>query len=228
MHFITTTIHTQLLAKANANNAKSMKAYMLNQFEFLGVKTPDRRAISKTVFKQNIVNTSHELSTLVKELWAFNQREWQYIAIECLAYYKKLWQPQTISLIQYLLTTKSWWDTVDAIASYILSDYFKKFPELIITTEAWNTSNNMWLQRSSIMFQKAWKKQTNIQLLSQYILRHACSKEFFIQKAIGWALREYSKTNPKWVLNFIEQHKSLLSTLSYKEGIRNINQKATT
>jgi 3-methyladenine DNA glycosylase AlkD len=108
----------------------------------------------------------------------------------------------SIKLIEYCLQQKSWWDSVDGIASDWLGPYFKLFPEQIVpVTSQWNKSKNMWLQRSSIMFQKAYKKDTDTTLLSRYILNCAHSKEFFIQKAIGWALREYSKTDPEWVIH---------------------------
>jgi len=123
--------------------------------------------------------------------------------------------------MEYCIIHKSWWDSVDHIASECLTDYFKIFPEQIFpVTSTWNTSNNMWLQRSSIMFQKAFKQKTDTALLSQYIINRKDSKEFFIRKAIGWALREYSKTNPAWVKQFVKENK--LHSLSEREALKNL------
>ena len=125
--------------------------------------------------------------------------------------------------MEYCLLNKSWWDTVDCIASEWLGPYFKMFPEKIQSvTLSWNTSSNKWLQRSSIMFQKAYKKNTDTELLVKYILHCSKSKDFFIQKAIGWALREYSKTDSEWVKQFV--NKNELATLSKREALKRINR----
>ena len=123
--------------------------------------------------------------------------------------------------MEYCIVHKSWWDSVDHLAGYCLGPYFKLFPhQLPAVTDRWNESDNMWLQRSSIMFQKAYKKETDVALLKKYILHCKDSKEFFIRKAIGWALREYSKTDPDWVIKFVERHP--LSPLSKREALKRI------
>lgn len=206
---------------ANEKEAKGMKAYMLNQFDFYGIKTPQRDAIVKAFLKINRIEKYIELEAVVKYMWSQKEREWQYAAIDLLASHFILWRASAINLIEYSLVHKSWWDAVDGIGSDWLPKYFSLFPEKQITiTQKWNKSNNMWLQRSSILFQRSYKKNTNTQLLSDYILQHQSSKEFFIQKAIGWALREYSKTNPKWVITFVEQNK--LASLSKREALKRI------
>lgn len=206
---------------ANEKEAKGMKAYMLNQFDFFGIKTPQRDAIVKSFLKIYRIQKYNELEEVVKYMWSQKEREWQYAAIDLLASHFTLWKASSIKLIQYCLINKSWWDTVDGIGSDWFPKYFSLFPEKQITiTQKWNKSNNMWLQRSSILFQRSYKKNTNTQLLSNYILQHQSSKEFFIQKAIGWALREYSKTNPEWVISFVEQNK--LASLSKREALKRI------
>jgi len=207
---------------ANETEAKGMKAYMLNQFEFYGVKTPQRDAIVKAFLKINRIEKYNELEKVVKCMWSQKEREWQYAAIDLLASHSTLWRASTIQLIQYCLIHKSWWDSVDSIGSDWLPKYFSLFPEKQISiTQKWNQSNNMWLQRSSILFQRSYKKNTDTELLAKYILQQQSSKEFFIQKAIGWALREYSKTNPKWVKSFVE--KQDLAPLSKREALKKIN-----
>lgn len=205
----------------NIENALGMKAYMLNQFEFYGIKTPLRDNIVKAFLKEHSVKHHNELEKVIKALWNLEKRELQYAAIDVFTAHQSIWTLNSIKLIQYCITHKSWWETVDGIASDWLGLYFRLFPELTVsTTKAWNQSTNIWLQRSSILFQKAAKKNTDTKLLSTYILNLSGSKEFFIQKAIGWALREYSKTNPDWVLKFVQSYE--LAPLSKREALKRI------
>src|SRR5574343_121773 len=204
---------------ANPEQRDGMKAYMLNQFDFYGIKTPERDKIVKAYIKANPLKTIEEVNGIARKMWAFKEREWQYAAIDVFRYHHPLWEEQVIDLIESCLTTKSWWDTVDGIGSDWIPVYFSSYANQIIpVTERWNQSDNIWLQRSSILFQRSYKKNTNTHLLAKYILQHQLSKEFFIQKAIGWALREYSKTNPAWVKSFVESHD--LAPLSKREALK--------
>lgn len=206
---------------ANPELAVGAEAYMKNQFKFFGIYTNERRTLSTAYIKQIVFLSEKELTKTVKELYKQPEREFQYVAMELIAFHKKQWTENIIQLAEFCLVTKSWWDTVDNIASLILTDYFKKYPQQILPiTSAWNKSENMWLQRSSIMFQKAFKQETDIKLLSKYILNCSNSKEFFIQKAIGWALREYSKTNPQWVKDFVANN--ALAPLSKREALKRV------
>lgn len=207
---------------SNEKEAKGMKAYMLNQFEFYGIKTPQRDVLVKAFLKTERIQQYKDLEQIVKYMWSQKEREWQYAAIDLLASHITLWRSSTINLLEYCLTHKSWWDTVDGVGSDWLPKYFSVFSEKQIpVTQKWNRSTNLWLQRSSILFQRSYKKNTNTQLLAEYILRHQSSKEFFIQKAIGWALREYSKTNPEWVKSFVESND--LAPLSKREALKRLN-----
>lgn len=222
MKFNIAELEEKFFLLANPENAKGAEAYMKNQFKFFGIYTTERRKISDNYIKQVGLLSNNELFKIVEELWKQPYREFQYPAIELIAFHKKQWSEEIIELTEFCLINKSWWDTVDAIASLILSDYFKLFPNKIIPiTSKWNISDNFWLNRSSIMFQKSYKKNTDATLLSKYILNCNHSKEFFIQKAIGWALREYSKTNPAWVLDFVENNN--LAPLSKREALKRIS-----
>ena len=221
MHPLTLSVIEQYRQNANAEKAPGAKAYMLNQFEFFGIPAPQRSTINKAIIKQHLIEDVKQVEVVVKELWKMPEREYQYFAVALFAYYKKLWKPSSIKLMEYCITHKSWWDSVDNIASEWTGPFFKLFPGQKETiTAKWNQSSDMWLQRSSIMFQKAYKKETDTELLSRYILNCKDSKEFFIQKAIGWALREYSKTNPQWVTKFVKQNK--LAPLSAREAMKRI------
>lgn len=221
MHRFIASLTVKLLALRNEEKAPVMKAYMKNKFEFLGIQAPERKRVCKEHMKQNKVADQIELETIVKESWALLEREFQYCAIELLAANKKLWVLQTIKLFEFCITNKSWWDTVDFIATECTGAYFKLFPEQIrpVTVE-WNSSSNRWLQRSSLLFQKSYKKDTDTALLSEYILNVSSSKEFFIQKAIGWILREYAKTNADWVRAFVKEN--TLAPLSKREALKHL------
>ena len=204
---------------ANEEHAKGAEAYMKNQFKYFGIYTNERRKISNDYIKKVGLLNKKELYKTVNELYKQTHREFQYVAIELIAFHKKQWTEDIIELTEYCLINKSWWDTVDGIASAILGDYFKMFPQQInLITSKWNKSKNFWLIRSSIMFQKTYKLNTNKELLAKYIINCSHSKEFFVQKAIGWALREYSKTNPYWVKDFVNNHS--LAPLSKREALR--------
>jgi 3-methyladenine DNA glycosylase AlkD len=223
MHPFIEPVFTAFQKNANASNAKEMKAYMLNKFEFHGIKTPLRDEIVKLHLKENSLKQYAELDQVIRELWEMPEREMQYFSIDIFLSHKKLWSQGSIKLIEYCITQKSWWDTVDGIASDWLGAYFNLFSEqTFLITSNWNKSNNIWLQRSSLLFQKSYKKNTDTALLTSYILQLKDSKEFFIRKAIGWALREYSKTNPEWVIAFVANNK--LSPLSEKEALKRINK----
>ena len=222
MHPFIEDLQVQFRKSADKEKAIAAKAYLRDQFECFGIPAPLRREICKNHMKKELPDYG-SLSEITKELWQLPQREFQYFAVELIAAQKKQWKDEIIDLFEYLIIHKSWWDTVDHIASELTGPYFKQFPQHTKhITGKWNQSNNIWLQRSSIMFQKSYKKQTDVELLSAYILRLLDSKEFFVQKAIGWSLREYSKTNPQWVKSFVKKHP--LTAFSKKEALKRIKK----
>jgi 3-methyladenine DNA glycosylase AlkD len=220
MHSYTKGLITLFKNYSNAGQAAGAKAYMRNQFEFFGLKANTWRTLHNEYAKKKLP-AFEEAVPIIKELWLLPQRELQYAAVELLAKYKKEWDKNIIKLIEFIITHKSWWDTVDHAASELCGPYFKLFPgQTEKITGKWNRSGNFWLQRSSIMFQKHYKKETDTVLLSQYILHLRNSREFFVQKAIGWALREYSKTDAGWVIQFVSKNK--LAPLSRREALKRI------
>ncbi|MBX9785189.1 MAG: DNA alkylation repair protein [Chitinophagaceae bacterium] len=199
---------------------RGAEKYMLHQFQFYGVKAPVWRKIMKEHFKQSLPPFK-EAEQIIHDCYQHPMRELQYMAVELLAQYQKEWNADTIRLIEFMITHKSWWETVDHTTSRLCTVYFKKFPGKKETvTGRWNKSSNTWLQRSSILFQLKYKKETDRLLLSRHILHRASSKEFFVQKAIGRALREYAKTDPQWVLSFVKQNS--LSPLSKREALKHL------
>jgi 3-methyladenine DNA glycosylase AlkD len=162
-----------------------------------------------------------ELFVVVKELWNMPEREYQYFAQELIGYHKKVWTIKIIRLIEYCMAHKSWWDTVDALNTEGAGPYFLKYPGQIVSiTGRWNRSGNIWLNRSSLLFQKSYRRNLDNRLLSAYIVHLSGSGEFFIQKGIGWILREYAKTNPAWVKEFTRKNK--IAPLSKREALKNL------
>ncbi len=202
----------------NSSNSFWMKKYLRNKFEFFGIKTPLRKKISSDFLKKKNLPKKENLEKIVKELWNFPEREFQYFAIELLKKFQNNFEKKDIFMLEYLILNKSWWDTVDAIASNLVGGYFKIYNENLEIIEKWTNSENFWLNRVALIFQLKYKEKTNSDLLFSIVLKHSNSDEFFIQKAIGWALRELSKTKPYLVKNFVEKNK--LKPLSEREALR--------
>jgi len=205
--------------KANPKNAEPMAKYMKNLFPYLGIKTPERKELLKQFYKENGFPEIFDLKQIVLDLWELPEREFQYFAIGMLRKFSKKLGENFIELFEHLIITKSWWDSVDGIASWLIGNLFQRFPELIKPyTEKWMKSGNMWLQRTVILFQLNYKDKIDVKLLFKNIKKCMDSKEFFIQKAIGWALREYSKTDAQVVIDFVENNE--LATLSKREALK--------
>ncbi len=200
----------------NEDNAKYMKAYMKDNFEYLGIKTPLRKELEKEFLKEKSKEALID-KELVRELWRNEYREFQYVALDYLVKQKKKLQKEDITFIRELIVTKPWWDTIDLIASHLVGEICKKYPELINEYILnWSTDENMWIRRTAILYQLKYKQDTDRNILEKVIKYNIEDEEFFIRKAIGWALREYSKTNKDWVSEFVANNR--LSKLSEKEA----------
>ncbi|WP_277398376.1 DNA alkylation repair protein [Neobacillus citreus] len=201
----------------NEENAGPMEKYMKGHFPFLGIKKPLRSELEKQFFKETGILKEPFNQDFVWGLWEKEEREYQYTALVYMEKSLNKLDKSDLSFMERLITTKSWWDTVDAIAPKPVGTIAQVFPEVIEETiNGWSVHEYLWLRRAAILFQLKYKEKTDEELLYQYILENASSKEFFIQKAIGWALREYSKTNPGSVGRFIVGHQ--LAPLSIREG----------
>jgi 3-methyladenine DNA glycosylase AlkD len=216
-------LETALERNRNDIEAEGMSRYMKYGFDYYGIKKPKRTVIQKEWFSKISKELSQENKReLVLELWQKEHREFHYVALDFMAKWKdKEILLEDSNFIEFLLTNHSWWDSVDTIASNYLSRYLRVFPnqkEVIINS--WRKSENMWLRRSCLIFQLRYKSETNFNLLKGLILEFKHEKEFFIQKAIGWSLREYAKTNPKAVKEFVEE--SEIQGLAKREALKHI------
>jgi 3-methyladenine DNA glycosylase AlkD len=191
----------------NQSQAVKMAAYMKNIAPFFGVSSEPRRAIYND-WKNSLptdLSSEHRWS-IVFELWEQEERELHYVAVDWInSWNVKSLKIEDSSQLRFILQSKSWWDIVDPLASNFLGKLLIKFPEVKNELiDNWSEINDFWLHRSTIIFQLKYKQKTDLDLLSQQIERFKSNKEFFIQKAIGWALRDISKWNPEWVKNQVE------------------------
>lgn len=217
---MTTDIFELFIANRNEYKAVEMSSYMRNLFPFLGISSPLRKDICKDFFveikKQNKIDWE-----FVNHCWLKQEREFQYLALDYLKILKKNLNPYDIDNLKHLAITKSWWDTIDNL-DRLIGSIALNYPEINKTLINWSLDNNFWLRRIAIDHQLLRKEKTNTYLLEQIIVNNFNQSEFFINKAIGWALRDYSKTNPDWVRNFLLKYENQLHKLSKREASKYI------
>ena len=206
----------------NKEVAEGQKKYMRNKFEFLGIKAPLKNEILKAHYKEFGKPDKSKMNDYVKFLWEQPEREFQHIAINMYEKVMKEFVPEDIEILEFMIENKSWWDSVDSVVR-LNKTYFQKFPELVKEhTGRWINSDNFWFQRSALIFQLNYREKMDANLIFSYIKKVSNSKEFFVQKAIGWILRQYSKFNPEAVIEFVENNK--LAKLSEREALKIINK----
>lgn len=189
-------IFTEFEKLKNDKKAIEMSAYMKNQFAFLGIQAKPRKEIENKIFKS--VSKEDLDFKFTDKCYKNKYREFQYAAIDYLNFKKSYLNISHIEILTNYILTKSWWDTIDHL------------------------DENIWFRRVAIDHQILRKEKTNTELLEQIIINNFNYKEFFINKAIGWSLRDYSKTNPKWVRDFIKRHKDSMNNLSIREASKYI------
>ncbi|CAI3275451.1 DNA alkylation repair protein [Enterococcus cecorum] len=210
------TIKKLFESHSNPERAISMSKYMKDQFSFYGIAAADRKNLYKdflkTVKKQGTLDWA-----FLEQCYADDYREFQYLAYEYLLAMKKQLSFEDISLVKDLVMKKSWWDTVDFLAQVVGNIALKdsRVDEWML---AWSQEENTWVRRVSILYQLRFKEKTNTTQLEHILLNCLGTNEFFINKAIGWALREYSKTNPDWVRDFLEKYQEQMANLSIREA----------
>ena len=209
-------LYEEMIQHKNEEQARQMSKYMLNKFEYIGIKTPERRKIFKNFFKE-YKNEEKIDWEFVNKCWENKYREFQYIAADYLKNMKDKLTRDDIPKLKQLILKKSWWDTIDNLDMTIGALALKDSNVNKILLE-WSIDENIWLRRIAIDHQLLRKEKTNTELLEKILKNNLEQTEFFINKAIGWVLRDYSKTNPKWVKNFIEKNKEKMAKLSIKEA----------
>ena len=200
--------------------AESMSKYMQDKFRFLGVRGTTRTEIYKKYFpdarKTKIIDWD-----FVESCWNKEEREFQYVVVYYLKAMQKFLKREDISRLKYLIVTKSWWDTVDLLAKVIgsLVIRIEGYDQIMLE---WSKDSNIWLKRVAILYQLSLKEKVDKQILERILVDNLGDNEFFINKAIGWALRDYSKYNPEWVREFIKKNKDNMANLSIREASKYI------
>ncbi|MCZ2289781.1 MAG: DNA alkylation repair protein [Anaerolineales bacterium] len=212
------------LFEQNANPAQAapMKKYMRDQFEYLGIKSPQFKILMKEHIAAHGLPPAEELDAIARELWELPHREFQYAATSLIGRMEKKLPKGFAPTFERLITHKSWWDTVDTLAGGSVGVHFQRFPDVREKYLAkWRKSDNFWLRRVCILFQLNYKEETDFDLLRGIIHENLGSKEFFINKAIGWSLRQYARTDPQAVKKFVKATPAL-HPLSQREAMKHL------
>lgn len=207
-------------SKEDKENAIAMSKYMRNMFDFYGLSTPKRKEIYNDFIKSEKKSKKIDW-TFLDKCYEDPHREFQYLVSDYLLAMKEYVTFEDISKIQNYITQKSWWDTIDFLCK-VIGDVELRDPRVKKLMLKWSNDENIWIKRSAIEHQLSLKDKTDCELLEKIIVNCFGMDEFFINKAIGWALREYSKTNPKWVRDFIDKYNDKMNNLSIKEASKYI------
>jgi 3-methyladenine DNA glycosylase AlkD len=198
-----------------------MARYLRDQFLFLGLKRPEFQPLAKPLLAAaKPVADDAWLAETARLLWALPEREYTYVALDLLAKYQKKLTATSLPLLRELIVTRSWWDSVDGVVGAALSPLTLRLPALRTEMDAWSRDDNFWLRRAAILHQLKHHKATDTERLFAYCRANATDSEFFIRKAIGWALRTYANTDPLAVRAFVEANKTQLSGLSVREALK--------
>jgi 3-methyladenine DNA glycosylase AlkD len=223
MHLYVIPLKALFEQNADSSQAAPMKKYMRDQFEYLGIKTPKNVALQKQYYSEYGLPELSDLDEVLRDLWEVPQREFQYVAVSLLGKFEKQLSAEFIDTMEYLIVTKPWWDTVDAIAGHTVGTHFQRYPAIKKKYLArWRKAESFWLRRTTILFQLNYKKETDFDLLCDLIRENLDSKEFFINKAIGWSLRQYARIDPKAVKKFVKS--TPLHPLSRREALKHIEE----
>ena len=207
---------------ADAERAPAMRAYMRDQFEFLGIPSPRRLPLDRQVLAGLDRPDEADLRDLALACWRKPEREYQYFACGWLRRHVRRATPDLLPTLRHLIATKSWWDTVDTLASDTVGALVRENPALVSTMDGWVREDGIWVARTAILHQLTYKQGTDSDRLFRYCLARAGHRDFFIRKAIGWALRQYSGSDPEAVRGFLARYGDQLSPLSVREASKHL------
>lgn len=215
---ITSSLRKLLLPLQNREIALWQTNYLRGQFPFLGIKTP---VLRKVIEELKTIHPTKDWRNEVQELWKEPEREFHHGAIFWAIAHRKKAEAEDLKLYEKMVLENSWWDTVDTISPHLMGAHFHRFPSLISRTEEWLISDELWLKRAALIYPLYQRRAIDEERLFRYCKALSQERDFFIRKAIGWMLREYSKTNPAQVKKFLET--TPLSPLSKREGAKYLN-----
>jgi 3-methyladenine DNA glycosylase AlkD len=222
---LTEYVCTEFRKLSDSSKAVEMAAYMKTDMPFYGVQKPLRVAVYRDLFKRFPATSQRDYEANIRALWNLPMREDKYTALAYATKFKTFMTFESIPLYEQLVREGAWWDFVDDIATHMVGQVLlteRKLTKPVL--EQWIDDPDLWIRRTAILAHNRHKKETDEDQLYDHILRRAHEKEFFIRKAIGWALREYSYANPESVRTFIKRHETKLSNLSVREGLKQLNR----
>ena len=209
-------------AAADPERAVPMRAYMKDIAPYLGLTTPVRRALSRTVLEGTPRPDETDCTAIALRCWELPEREYQYFAVDYLRRHVRHCTSGFLPVARHLVSTVPWWDTVDALASHVVGGLVAADPKLAADMDEWIVDEHMWVARTALLHQLRYKERTDTERLFAYCLRQSGHPDFFIRKAIGWCLREYAKTDPEAVRGFLAREKGRFAPLSVREALKNI------
>lgn len=222
-HELAQQLHGQFTAAADAKRAIDMAAYMKNHFRFFGIPKPQRAALQKPVFAMLGRAPSRDLLlTIADKLWSLPERECQYAACDLLIRHAARLEADDLMRVAALIVGKSWWDTVDALATRVVGTLAERHPAVLPTLDAWATDDNLWLRRTSLLYALHHADATDTGRLQRALDANAVHTDFFIRKAMGWALRQYARHDPDWVRRYLARHGDALSGLTRREAAKHL------
>lgn len=209
-------------AAADPARAAPMRAYMKDVAPFLGLTTPVRRALSRTVVEGTPRPDETDCTAVALRCWRLPEREYQYFAVDYLRRHARVLSSGFLPVARHLVSTTPWWDTVDLLAAHVVGALVAADPALKADMDAWIVDEDLWIARTALLHQLRYKERTDTERLFTYCLHQSGHPDFFIRKAIGWALREYAKTDPEAVRGFLAREKGRFAPLSVREALKNI------
>lgn len=211
-----------LAGLADPQRAAAMSAYLRGQFPFLGIGTQPRRAALRLAWQPLPSPDEAELAAAVLALWQRPEREYQYAACDLLGRHRRACSAGMLTgTVERLITSRSWWDTVDSLRSVAVGPLVRAHPDLVPVMWRWLDSGQLWLVRSALIHQLGYAAQTDSERLFAMCARQASEREFFIAKAVGWALRTYARVAPDAVRGFVADHPEL-TPLARREALKHL------
>jgi len=215
-------VYDALAAGADPAQANPMSAYLKNQFPCLGVKAGPRRQAQRASLNLLTQTNGDTVVDFARRCWQQPHREMQYVGCDALRKHSKVLEPNHLDPVGELITTKSWWDTVDSLAVHTVGSLVRRHQQLAHVMDRWVHHDNIWLARTAILHQLSYKENTDTERLFGYATTRAGDSEFFIRKAIGWALRQYARVDPLAVRQFVSDHEHELSGLTKREAMKHL------
>ncbi|MEJ8655837.1 MULTISPECIES: DNA alkylation repair protein [Streptomyces] len=207
---------------ADPVRAREAAAYMKDVAPFLGIRTPERRRLSRTVLDGTPRPAEADCAAIALRCWELPEREYHYFAVDYLRRHAGRCSSDFLLVARHLIATVSWWDTVDLLAAHVVGPLVAADAELVAAMDEWIEDDNLWIARTALLHQLGYKQATDAERLFRYCLRQSGHSDFFIRKAIGWSLREYAKTDPDAVRAFVATSRDRLAPLSVREALKNL------